>query len=268
MLSSYLEPPPWPPDLLFLTFNRGCMSAESRGGKWQRRWRHGRLTRIQDRCLNTRCQGPKISSGWESTSAVCLFHLHLATVPQKHRACLVTQSCTERMRWDQRWKWSAKWRAVKKLLEVNIKQAVDNVERIYGEAVVRFVWTLEPLLGFLETKARRHCLTHSLQEGKKKKKPQVHLLLRPGFSIKSFLQRLWRVLAIAAKKWHFPYYKAYYIMLWISQDAHEWPQHTVQLTAGYTVAQFLRVPLIFLILRAECIDRADRVICPASSPRW
>lgn len=195
---------------------------------------------------------------------VCLFHLHLATVPQKYSACLVTQDS----RSDQHWMWSAKWCAVKKNIQSQHKTGRWRCWKglrwnshgicLDTGTIIRISWD-ESSSSLFDSQSAG---------GKKKKKLQVHLLLRPGFSIKFFLRRLWRVLAIAAKKWHFSCYKAYYIMLWISQDAHEWPQPTEQLTAGYTVAQFLRVPLTFLIVRAECIDRADRVICPASSPGW
>lgn len=60
------------------------------------------------------------------------------------------------------------------------------------------------------------------------------------------------VLVIAAK-WHLLRYKAYYIMLWISQRAYmKQPQHVERLTVGCTVVQFFRLLLTFLILGWMC----------------
>lgn len=56
-----------------------------------------------------------------------------------------------------------------------------------------------------------------------------------------------------AAKWHLLCYKAYYIMLWISQRAYvKQPQHVEQLTVGRTVVQFFRPLLTFLILGWMC----------------
>lgn len=91
----------------------------------------------------------------------------------------------------------------KKSLEVNIKQAVDDVKRIQIELVVRYVWTWDPLVRFLESEARpsgtftfttrvfyQICSAASLEcscncSEKKEKKTQQH----------------------------FPFYKVHYIML-------------------------------------------------------
>lgn len=95
-------------------------------------------------------------------------------------------------------------RSKKKSLEVNIKQAIDNVERIYGGAVVRFVWTLEPLLGFLETKTRRHCVTHSLQEGEKRRSFRYIYFYDQGFLSNPFCSVSGGFLRLQRKNGTFP----------------------------------------------------------------
>lgn len=95
-------------------------------------------------------------------------------------------------------------------------------------------------------------LTIWLHSTGEKKWLQVHLLLWLGFSIGSLLPSLRGVLVIAAK-WHLLRYKAYYIMLWISQRAYmKQPQHVERLTVGCTVVQFFRLLLTFLILGWMC----------------